>query len=98
MQETLLQDSLRGDIQEIAVEPLADISPGRGARLSNSERAFVRGLLALQRREFAEAHRQLSGYLKLTNSPDPAIVILSETLAIFLAIQRESAILDAAMR
>ena len=85
-------------IQEIAIEPSRINSPRGGARLSNSERAYIRGLLALQRGEYSEAHRQISGHLKLSDSPDPDAKILSETLALFLAIQRESAILVAAVR
>jgi hypothetical protein len=85
-------------VQEIAIEPLRMTSPRSGARLSNSERAYIRGLLALQSGEYSEAHRQISGHLKLSDTPDPDVKILSETLALFLAIQRESAILEAAVR
>lgn len=89
---------LQSAIQEMRIEPLAARISDRGARLSNAERAYIRGLCALREREFAEAHRQLSGYLQLNKSPDPALTILVETLAVFLAIQRESAILHTEMR
>ena len=85
-----------------------------GARLTNSERAYIRGLIALKNADYGEAHRQLSGYLRLsescdaadstnsTNSPElrlnPQTKILTETLNLFLAIQRESAILETAIR
>lgn len=64
------------------------------ARLTVTERAYVRGMVALRDRKYPEAYRQLSGYLKLTENKNRQTALTCEVLSLYLAISREIAIIE----
>lgn len=73
---------------------IATVSTAKTARLTVAERAYVRGMLALRNRKYAEAHRQLSGYLKLTESENFQTKLICEVLSVYLAISQKIAIIE----
>lgn len=64
------------------------------ARLTVTECAYIRGMVALRDRKYPEAYRQLSAYVKLTENKDRQVELTCEVLALYLAISQEIAIIE----
>lgn len=73
---------------------ISTVPTAKTARLTVAEKAYVRGMLALRDQNYSEAHRQLSGYLKLIQTKNPQAELTCQVLSLYLAISQEIAIIE----